>query len=434
MVHGNGEVPQAHVDGARAAGAHGSHPLGPASNPWFDRWAGSLFNLNTGTGTDYNEWEKTFATSIDPSMDECTPSLGMPCRVLLDPTSTIAPPPAQYATVDTVDDAVHLIGTLPEPWFLYVAFNAPHIPFTPPTAPLGPSACQGFDRTCSITDGTKAEETRCMVQWMDNELGRLICDVDLEGLSDRTVILFIGDNGTVGNQTNQGITVPGAILPPFNGNHGKSTLYQGGVNVPLIARGPGIDPGICHELVSSTDLLATVAEIAGLPSPNQLAEDSVSIVPYLFGKNPGDPVHMPVRKTVYVERFNPNFVPVAGGRPVNYQPKNHERAIRNANYKLIRRESARLGGPVRVVEEFYDLRRPMTGLPQTDPYEDGDLRPFITPGGSSPQDSAYDSLLAEMQADHPSLFDMPVPATRAGARNPSGSSAHAAGPRRFNAD
>ena len=375
-----------------------SHPLGPSDDPWFDLWAGSLFNLGAGDGVDYNRWEKTFATPVDPIMDEYRAPRRFPGRILMDSSSSNAPSPGEYATVDTIDDAVQLIGTMPEPWFLYVAFNAPHIPPTTPAAPLGVSSCQGFttDPTCTLNGSTRAERVRCMTQWMDNELGRLLCDLDAEGLDDSTVVLFLGDNGTVGDKVNSsGVEVPGAIAAPFDPDHGKGKLYQGGVNVPLIVRGPGIAPGVSHHLVSSTDLLATAMDLAGAATPGRLAEDSVSFAPLLRGSTDA------VRKAVFVERFNPNFDPAVGLGPDG--PDVHVRAIRDADYKLIRTERRDENGDLEVAEELFDLRRDSAGI-QADPYEQVDLRPQVTPGGSSPLDRAYRVLQTALERDYPSLY------------------------------
>jgi arylsulfatase A-like enzyme len=380
------------------------HALGrPASTDgaWFDLWAGSLYNLQTGPGSGYNRWQKTFATSIDPQLDECGQDARMPCQILLDENTTVTPSPGEYATVDTIDDAIALIGTLPEPWFLYVAFNAPHRPANEPAAPPYLSSCLGFttDPTCDF-DGDFKVEARCMVQWMDNEIGRLLCDLDAEGLTDRSVVFFIGDNGTAGDRYPDGTTgvISGAVAAPFDPDHGKGTLFQGGVNVPMIVKGPGVVHGVCHELVSSTDLLATFAEVAGSPKPNHPAEDSVSFAPYLRGRR------TPLRETMLVEKFGPNFIPTANRPPANYRPTRHQRAIRDAQYKLIRNEVEAADGSIQVVESFYNLYRPVAGGAQVDPFEQDDLRSQITPGGFTPMDRAYDQLHANMQVLSPSLF------------------------------
>jgi arylsulfatase B len=72
---------------------------------------------------------------------------------------------------------------------------------------------------------------------------------------DNTLIIFIGDNGTV-NQMAQN---------PYLGTRVKSTLYQGGINVPMFISGKGVTrTGVENNLIDVTDLFSTIAEVAGV--------------------------------------------------------------------------------------------------------------------------------------------------------------------------
>ena len=212
--------------------------------------------------------------------------------------------------------------------------------------------------------GTTPEQTRAMVRTMDHQLGRLLCAID----DSDTVVVFIGDNGTAGDAPNG---EPRGIVPPFPGNHGKATVYQGGLNVPLIVRGPGVKKGTSDALVNSTDILATVAEIAGHPDPNGIAADSISWVPYHSN------AQLPsIRETVHGERFIPTYTPVdfaTGEPPKGYRAKRHSRAVRNHRFKLIQRHiEGRFAS-----EEFYDLLEggpiDSEGTPTRDDFEQNDL-------------------------------------------------------------
>ena len=111
--------------------------------------------------------------------------------------------------------------------------------------------------------------------------------------------------------------------------------------MPLIVVGPDVErPGSeCAALVSATDLMATIADITGVPMS---APDSISFHPYL-----SDPDRPSIRRTLYSERFAPNGPP----------PFEHwRRAIRDERFKLHRESSA---------DQFYDL--------QLDPYEQSNL-------------------------------------------------------------
>ena len=229
-----------------------------------------------------------------------------------------------YATTDTVDDAIAAMAELPEPWFLYVAMNAPHAPVHAP-----PPHLHGFDLVGEPTD-TPIVHVKAMIEALDTELGRLMAQVDLTN----TTVVFVGDNGTPGFATDA----------PFLPEHGKATLYEGGVNVPLIIAGAGVErPGQeCAALVNTTDLFATTCELVGVST--DVGTDSVSLVPYLV-----DPLRESLRDFAYAELFSPNGF----GTHNRYG-----QAMRDRRYKLI---WDRLAG----VGELYDL--------ELDPFEQRDL-------------------------------------------------------------
>jgi len=333
----------------------GLHALGP-NNAWFDHWAGSPFNLN-GEGIGYRRWPKTFATEIAPGEDECGPPY--PCEAMLDESHACE----EYATVDTIDDAIQLLGTLAEPFFLYVPFNAPHTPLDLPGCALA-ATCSEDALSYANAPLTAPERTRAMTRTMDHQIGRLLCAID----RDDTVVIFIGDNGTTGNDSEGR---PRGITPPFPGDHGKTTVYNGGVNVPLIIRGPGIVSGTSEALVNSTDLFATVADLAGVTGGVSIPAHSVSLAPYLYGQ-----AHPAPRQTIHAERFTPTYVPTdlaTGSPPADYRSNLHRRAIRNDRFKLIARH---IGGRP-VGEEFYDLLHGNSDEPrgqrQRDDFEQNDL-------------------------------------------------------------
>ncbi len=236
-----------------------------------------------------------------------------------------------YATVDNVDEALAWISQAPEPWFCYLAFTAPHDPFHEPPASLHTRTLRPVDPRIEPRPFYEAA-----VEAMDTELGRL-----LTGIADdlpNTNIVFLGDNGTPRE----------VCLPPFMPDHAKLTVYEGGVNVPLIFKGPAVPhQGVeCAALVNTTDLFATILELGGIDLGSiRVPRDSISLTPYLAA--PSTPS---LRWWVYTEIFNPNgFGPLLNGRA----------AIRGERYKLIR---TAYGTPE---DEFYDL--------ELDPFELTDL-------------------------------------------------------------
>lgn len=344
------------------------HPLGSPAGTWFDRYAGAMFNLQQaapGNGVNvYSSWIKTYCSFLSPNVAPCA-SGNPPCDVL-----KFSPPVSNYATVDTTDDALAMVASLPEPWFLYVAYNSAHAPVHDLPTGLPSQYCQNyspnFSPCYSGANPTFATRLRCMVEELDNQIGRLLCSIDD---TDTTVIL-ISDNGTD----------PNGLLPPHDRSTAKGTIKEGGVRVPFIVRSPLQAPGtvgrVSRALVSSTDVFATVASIAGRSVPTGMATDSVSMMPYITGYQGS------IRKFVYTENFFPNFEPdpLTGGPPANYVTNRHVQAIREARFKLVRRTDRiqNTGNTFTVVEEFYDLQQggppdPITGAPTPDWFEENDL-------------------------------------------------------------
>lgn len=202
----------------------------------------------------------------------------------------------RYATSACVDDALAWIGRQNGPWFCMVAFQAPHAPFHAPpptlhtqTLPSGPPRS-----LCGQTTGNDPRPYfKAMVQAMDTEIGRLLGSLPPQELA-RTTILFLSDNGTE----------PCVAAPPTH--RAKGTLYEGGLHVPLIAAGYRVGRGFSDAPVATSDLFATVAELAGIDLRETLpghALDSISFVPSLSDPSIG------VRNYLYAETFTPNGTP-----------------------------------------------------------------------------------------------------------------------------
>ncbi len=117
-----------------------------------------------------------------------------------------------------------------------------------------------------------------MVQAMDEAVGKVLNALDRTGLADRTVVVFMSDNG--GLSTSEGH--PTSNLPL---RAGKGWLYEGGIREPWIVRAPGVTrPGsICDTPVISTDFFPTLLDLAGLPPEPAAHRDGVSLLPLLKG-------------------------------------------------------------------------------------------------------------------------------------------------------
>jgi arylsulfatase A-like enzyme len=210
----------------------------------------------------------------------------------------------EYVTAHLTNNAISWIDDQTKPWFLWLAHVAPHAPFqTPPEGTYTTSPTN--NRTTYLS----------MVESMDYEINRLLESMDDDTL-ENTVIIFIGDNGTPGQANN--------FWP--NG-HAKSSIYEGGIRVPLIITGKSVERvnEVEASLVQATDLHATILELAGVQLLGG-TDNSLSLKPALSFENQ-------VSKKI-------NYT--------DYESSNTELwATRNETYKLIEDENGR--------EEFYNI-------------------------------------------------------------------------------
>jgi len=118
-----------------------------------------------------------------------------------------------------------------------------------------------------------------MLASLDDAVGSIVKALDDLGIADRTLIVFTSDNG--GLSTAEGSPTSNAPL-----RAGKGWLYEGGIRVPLIVQGPQIDrPGRTSEApVVTTDLAATMMELAEGPDDARKALDGGSLLPLLMGR------------------------------------------------------------------------------------------------------------------------------------------------------
>ncbi len=216
-----------------------------------------------------------------------------------------------YSTTTLVDATVAQIEAMAEPWVLYLPFHAAHGPQHVPPAHL-----HDTDATESSSEG---DRNLAVVEALDTELGRMLLEIPADVLA-RTTLILTADNGT--SQDNIHATWPA--------DRGKGTLYEGGINVPMIVTGPLVaDPGSESDaLVHLVDILPTVADIAcvdlgTVPTHDgqPLVVDGQSLVPWLV-----DDAAAEGREVLFTGKFSPQGPP-----PYNTE----QRAIRNDRYKLI---------------------------------------------------------------------------------------------------
>lgn len=156
----------------------------------------------------------------------------------------------EYITQKFTDLAIDWINQQDKPWFMWLAYTAPHTPFhIPPIEMHNQGSLPAFS---DDLDGTPYY--MAMIEAMDYQIGRLLENIPTDE-RENTIILFIGDNGTP-KQVAQS---------PFSRNKAKGSIYQGGVNVPMFISGKGVTRIETDDnLITSTDIFATILEITGV--------------------------------------------------------------------------------------------------------------------------------------------------------------------------
>ena len=231
-----------------------------------------------------------------------------------------------YATTHFVNQSVNWIQQQTKPFFLWLAFNAPHTPFHRP--PLNLITNQNLVDNPSIINANPYPYYLAAIEAMDREIARLIASLTPDQ-KQNTVFVFIGDNGT-----------PAQVAQtPYLINGTKSKLFQGGINTPLIVSGKNVTRKNVLEtaLLQGPDMFATFADIAGAGNSNY--KDGSSIKPLFTNAAAAQ------RSFVYSEQFG------------NTSTTDDGYTIRNSNYKLIHLQSG--------TEYFYKIN--------TDPFETTNL-------------------------------------------------------------
>ncbi|MGB1041810.1 MAG: sulfatase-like hydrolase/transferase [Tenacibaculum sp.] len=156
----------------------------------------------------------------------------------------------EYATTKFTDLAIDWVAQQNQPWFLWLAYNAPHTPFHFPPTNLHSQGSLPTDE--ASIDANPTPYYMAMIEAMDSEIGRLLNSMS-ETERDNTIVIFIGDNGT-----------PNQVAQDYRPRRVKGTVYQGGVNVPMIISGKGVSRFNQQDdnLLNTVDLFATISDIA----------------------------------------------------------------------------------------------------------------------------------------------------------------------------
>lgn len=155
-----------------------------------------------------------------------------------------------------------------QPFFLYLAYNAPHTPIQPPK--------EWLDRVKQREPGISDWRVKlvALIEHLDAGVGKVIEALKETGLSDDTLVIFTSDNG--------GQLDAGANNGPLRA--GKQDIYEGGIREPMCAVWPGrIEPGSRSDRVALTmDIFPTVCEAAHVTIDHEI--DGAGFLPTLLGR------------------------------------------------------------------------------------------------------------------------------------------------------
>ena len=160
------------------------------------------------------------------------------------------------------------------PFFMYLAFNAPHTPLQ--------ALKSDYDALGAITDH-RLRVYAAMIRSLDRNVGLVLDTLKAQGLDENTLVIFTSDNGGANY-----IGLPD-INKPFRG--WKATFFEGGIHVPFFMKWPGrlakgarFDKPIGH-----VDIFATAAAAAGVDAPKDRVLDGIDLVPFGAGRDQGQP-------------------------------------------------------------------------------------------------------------------------------------------------
>jgi arylsulfatase A-like enzyme len=179
-----------------------------------------------------------------------------------------------YTTTLLGDDAVKYVHAQDseKPFYLYLAFNAPHTPYLAPKEIIA--------KYSSIEDPTRRTYA-AMVDCLDENIGKVIAALDQKGLRDNTLIIFHSDNGGTRNAmfAGQMADLSKTKIPCDNGPYrdGKGSLFEGGCRVAACANWPGhIKAQTVAGIIHAVDIYPTLAALAGASTARGKPLDGVN--------------------------------------------------------------------------------------------------------------------------------------------------------------
>ena len=175
----------------------------------------------------------------------------------------------EYLSDRLTDEVLQFVSdNQKKPFFVYLADHAVHAPFNPK-----PELVKKYERKLSGGNDRRDDPAyAATIEAVDQNVGRIVDQLEKLKLTDDTVIIFTSDNGGTQQYT-----------APLNGSKGQ--LYEGGIRVPTVISWSGLKlPGSrCEIPISSVDWYPTLLELTGVRPPTDQKLDGISLVPVLRG-------------------------------------------------------------------------------------------------------------------------------------------------------
>jgi arylsulfatase A-like enzyme len=194
-------------------------------------------------------------------------------QILRDPGRRVVNNADRYLTEEFTREAIEFLDrNADRPFFLYLAYSAPHTPLQ--------TTRKYYDRFPQIAD-ERLRIYAAMVSALDDGVGAVLDRLDALGLADDTLIVFLSDNGCAAY----------ARLCDCSLRGGKLTLLEGGTRIPFLMRWPrGLPAGVVYDQpVTALDVLPTALRAVGASAGDEPSRDGVDLAPFVRGTAKGLP-------------------------------------------------------------------------------------------------------------------------------------------------
>ncbi len=217
-----------------------------------------------------------------------------------------------------------------QPFFCFLAYNAPHSPFLLDTSHYGqPEGDKLIEKYLAKKLPLREARIYAMVERIDQNLKRLFQSVQDQGIEQETIVIFTSDNGGVSRGYKAGL------------KGSKASAYEGGIRVPFVVRWPGHFPAgkKTDAMVAQIDLFPTFCELAGVDVPEDVYLDGKSILS-LMQQGEGKSPHKYLYHTW--DRYIPNPY--------------HRWSIHGERFKLVLHNTQGKKKKIEPMGQLYDLK------------------------------------------------------------------------------